>query len=170
MEQQQKTTRQSIQGLGVLGKQRQYKLLPIPALVGLRLFHTYLSLIIDFLPQLLARFPKFQQTVKQLSESKEDEFKIVINEELLGLLGLIPSIFTWERIEELARELLAGCTVEIDGTNYVCDKSGMCEAFNGNPVECYLAIVSAIMHNWAPFFSSLPMALGSDDSTLDSDQ
>jgi hypothetical protein len=166
MEQQQK---QNAQGFSILGMDRQYAFVPIQAFTGLRLFHQYVAIVIDFLPELLRRLPALQKIGKQLSGEEDGQAKLGVGADLISIINLIPTIFTWERIEELSKELLAGCTVEIDGKKHECDESGMCAAFAGNPVECYLAIISAIMHNWAPFFSCLPMALGLDDSTLDSE-
>ena len=142
-------------GATLFGLARKYTFNLMGTAVGLRLFHQYVSLILNILPDLMKLMPK---DLKGLRERilKEDSgtFTLALDENTMEIIRLIPKIFSWERIEELAREMLAGCSVEKDGQVLKADDSGMGTYCTGDPLELYTAIVYGILSNYAPFFSA----------------
>ena len=58
--------------------------------------------------------------------------------DMLEVLRLIPSAFSWDDIDYMCKALLAGSTVEIDGKKYEVDETGIGDFTIGDPLELYL--------------------------------
>lgn len=149
-----KNKRVKIFGKTITGETRTYEFDKIPAIVGVRLIHEYGSVVLTNLPSIRAAFGAFT------GEKTEDDSVI----KLLGLVELVPKIITWPRLRELAKDLLAGGSV--DGE--ILDDDGMCDIFGGDPMELYAALFWALSVNYPKYIDPLLQALdteGTDDTT-----
>lgn len=156
-----------IETTNAFGQPRKYSFNLIDAFIGVKLFHEYVSIILQILPDLLSRLPKLAKLRDAVINSDEDTAKIPLTADTIEMIQLIPQIFTWDRLQELAKQLLAGATVEADGSKYSLDENGMGEYANGDPTEVYAAIYHAILANYSPFLSRWTAG---GDSTPDTDR
>lgn len=143
-----------IVGKTLSGDIRTYELEKIPAIVGVRLIHEYGSVILANLDQIREAFASFYE--KQDNENSSSD--------LLPLLELIPKVLTFPRLAGLARDMLAGGSV--DGEEI--DADGMCSLFGEDPFELYTALFWALTVNYPKYLGPLLEALPSDDSIPDS--
>jgi len=157
-----------MEGVSIFGTARKYTFALMPALTGLRLFHAYITILANILPDIAKHLPKLKNLGQTISGETDDIVKIELNDDLMELIRMFPAIFTWERIEELAKEMLAGSQVEIDGEIHKVDESGIGAYTLGDPLELYTAIAYGIMANYRPFFKSL--TADENDSTQGSGQ
>ena len=155
-----------IEGSTLFGAKRKYTLNLMNAHTGLKLFHEYVAVMVDFLPEIRKILPNIKDVSNSISSEENDTVKIVLNDDLIEVIRLIPAVFTWKRIEELAKEMLACAKVEIDSEILDMGEDGIGDYMCGDPVELYTAIVYGLMANYAPLMESL--TADDDDSTLDS--
>jgi hypothetical protein len=79
------------------------------------------------------------------------------------VIQLIPQVFTWDRLEDIAKNCLAGATID----DYELDADGFCDLFQEDVAEFYVAIFYAMLANYPKYI--LPFLDGDeDDSTPDS--
>lgn len=146
--------RKTVEGKNVFGDDRKYAFFLLDAVTGTRLFHEYISLVVRALPML----GKFFASVKEEEKSGVDM------EQISDLISVLPSILTWERVEELAKEMLAGSTLTIDGEVCTANATGFYEELVGDPLEMYTAIFYAILANYPKYVDPFLTALESDES------
>jgi len=144
-----------IEGSNLFGDGRKYTFNLMDAKTGTRLFHEYISLIVKALP-LLGKF------LSAGGEKKDSEDGGNIKQ-ISDLVAVLPQILTWERVEELAREMLAGHKATIDGTVHQADEAGFHDGITGDPLELYTAIFYAITANYPKYIDPLLMALEDDE-------
>ncbi len=149
-----------VEGTSLLGGEaRKYAFKLMNAKTGTRLFHEYISLVVKALP-LLGKF---------LSASDEKKGKDDVDlKQISELVSILPQILTWERVEELAREMLAGHKATIGGTVHEADETGFHDGITGDPLELYTAIFYAITANYPKYIDPLLTALEDEgDSSQD---
>ncbi len=151
---------QIVEGTSILGDARKYAFKLMDAKTGTRLFHEYISLIVKALP-LLGKF---------LTSSDKKDSDDSNLEQITDLVTILPQILTWERVEELAREMLAGHKATIGGTSYEADETGFHDGVTGDPLEIYTAIFYAITANYPKYIDPLLKALEGDEGDSSPDQ
>lgn len=151
-----------IEGSNLFGDTRRYTFNLMDAKTGTRLFHEYISLIVAALP-LLGKF------LSAGGEKKEGEDGGSIKQ-ISDIVSVLPQILTWDRVEELAREMLAGHETTIDGTEYKAGRDGFHDGITGDPLEIYTAIFYAITVNYPKYIDPLLMALEDDEGDSSQDQ
>lgn len=132
-------------------EKRKYTFNLLDAENGTRLFHQYAPMarsIYDAVTDMIVAFA----TDTKSNESNE------IGITSMRLLEQLPKVLTWEVCLELAKDLLAGHKVEIDGKEYEANERGFTD-YKGDPLEMYNAIFNAVRVNYPkyvdPFLQTL---------------
>lgn len=138
----------------IMGETRSYEFVKIPAIVGVRIIHEYGSVVLSNMDSIKAAFAAYHGE-NPVGDSMS---------RMLDLVGIIPKVLNWQRLQELARNLLEGGSV--DGV--ALDEDGMCDLFGEDPFELYAALFWALTVNYPKYFAPLLQALdteGDDDTT-----
>jgi hypothetical protein len=152
--------RRIVKGSDGFGNDREYDLVILSAVQGLKLVHTYGSILINALPQITALFTAWGRS-EDADETKL--FSLAATDfqkgegPLLDCIRLLPQIVSTDRLLYLAKLFLGNAKVN----GQECDDDGMCELFTGRPHEVYAAILFAVLANFKDY---LPF-LDSDDIT-----
>jgi len=147
----------------------EYEFPLISAIDGLVIWHDYASMCVIALPEIMGAFNKFAKVEKKTKNASV--YKIAKEEAekgggaIMDLIALVPKIVNSERLVSLCSTLLAGS--KIDGIE--CDEAGMCEVFQGDPIEVYSALFWAISVNFPKYFDFLSEALKDEEGEVEND-
>ena len=123
----------TVEGSSPFGEKRTYTFNLMNAREGNKLFHEQVATVV----------PAFKQ--------------IMLDDgiDILEVLRLIPSAFSWDDIDDMCKALLAGSTVEIDGKKYEVDETGIGDFTIGDPLELYCHLFWAINTNYPKYLANL---------------
>jgi len=142
----------TISGRNIQGDERTYTFDLMNAKEGTRIFHEYVSVIVQLLPD--------GASLSNLGDGLELDIK--------QLIADLEVMLPFEKLEKLAASLLGGGSVEIDGKLFDIDPDGFGEYALGDPIEVYTAILYAFKANYPkyidPLFESLEANQGDPDS------
>lgn len=137
---------------------------------GSRLLWKYVIAIVRQWPKIKGSLKDAIEKVKAIREEggSIDDALEKVSETVDLFVEVLPVLFSWDSIAEMAGLLLSGHTVEIDGEIYTADGEGF-SGTPGDPIEIFNAMFFAMCVNWPKYFSPL---LGMDlkDLTRDSGQ
>jgi hypothetical protein len=149
-----------IAGKNLQGESRQYEFKLVDTLTGLKLFHNYISLVIEVLPTLTDLIALRRSSDQKEETQKEASIGWSDLGSMLEVLRVLPAVFTWDRVTELSAALLAGGKITIDGVTQDMGADGMGDYAKSDPMELYTALFYAIAANYpkyfAPFLDSSP--------------
>lgn len=151
-----------------LKEPRDYVFKEINQEFGSRIFWKYVLVIVQQWPKVKDKIKGSLEKIKTLRSEGKDADGIIDNvgSVLDIFVDVLPSIFTWDAISEMAELLLADHTVEIEGEKLTADSKGFVGA-SGDPLELFNALFFAMCVNWPKYFSPL-LGLDLKDLTRDS--
>jgi hypothetical protein len=123
-----KIERKQIVGSSFSGEERVYEFVLVETVTGLRIFHEYASLVIAALPN--------------ITEALQGD-----SGSMLSIAKLVPQMLTFQRLEMLAKDMLAGSKIGESES----DENGMCDMFREDPLEFYVAIFWSIAANYPKY-------------------
>jgi len=148
-------SQKKVKGKNISGEDRTYTFKLINAKDGTRIFHEYISVIVQLLPDGV--------DLSNIGDGLTIDLKQIIAD--LG--ELLP----FSKLEVLAKALLGGGSIEIDGKLLEIDAEGFGAYALGDPLEVYTAILYAFKANYPkyidPLFESLEESQGEDDSNTE---
>lgn len=153
-----------IEGKTIHGDVREYTFLLLPAKEGTKLFHQYVSVVITALPTIKGFFKGENPEEQDAEETEEKGFNF------FDFVNLVSTIFSWETVEHLAKQLVAKAEIVKEGKTFVVDDEGFGDYAKGDPTEVYAAIFYAVCANWPPYMDPLLEALGEENDQGDSTQ
>jgi len=158
--------RKQIHGKTFFGEDRNYSFFLMDAKTGTRIFHEYVVLLVEAMPTL----GKYFASDDEESDEDDDKESTVDMMQAAQVAKDLFEILTWDRVEELARVMLAGHLVTApDGATQCADVvTGFNEEWAGDPLEAYTAIFYAICANYPKYVAPFMEAL--DDQGEDSNQ
>jgi hypothetical protein len=149
----------TIKGKNHTGTERTYQFNILNNKEGVKLFHQYCSIVATAFPYL----KDYLQSLVDSFMGKEEDPDSKKDKTDVDIVALIPQIFTWDKMEDLAKRLMS--KAKIDGKEL--DEDGFCELFNEDIIEFYVALFWAIVANYPKYI--LPFLDTDDkDSTQDS--
>jgi len=162
--------KKDIVGKTLTGEEHLYEFEILSAKAGVRLAHQYGSLV-------STAYPLIKDSLTKMIDGDEgnsaDQVETPTNAEAVGqardlraaadLLTIIPQVFTWDRVENLAKRLMANGKID----DIELDEDGFCDLFQTDLLEFYTALFYAIVLNYPKYL--LPfLEEGDSDSTQDS--
>lgn len=145
----------------LLKEPRDYKFRELNQRYGGRLLHQYVLIILHQWKHVKKLVDDFKDLMKKFANDEEKAISVFMedSDKTVGLLAdILPGIFTWNAIEDMAKMLLADHEVTIDGETYKADENGFIDEL-GDPFAVYNALFFAICQNWPKYV--LPL-LGTD--------
>ncbi|GEM_PF-5401918 len=124
-----------IEGKTLFDESRKYTFQLMNAETGLKVFHE------AFIPILVPLIIGFGN----------DESGIDVK----GLIQIIPETIKWEKLQSLARDMLSGAIIEIDGIRLEAGPTGISEYALEDPMEVYTAIFYALAANFPKYVNPL---------------
>ncbi len=144
-------SKKKVKGHNLSGDKRTYIFNLINAKDGTRIFHEYVSVIVQLLPE--------DANLSSLGDGLAIDIKQIVAD--------LETMLPFEKLENLAQTLLGGGSVEIDGKLFEIDADGFGDYALGDPLEVYTAILYAFKANFPkyidPLFESLDESQGDHD-------
>ena len=141
-----------IKGKTISDEDRIYTFKLIDTENGTKLFHELVPILIEIIPDVKESILKFKDTGE-------------IDVNLLELAKLIPNVLPWPRMKEVAKLLLAGSSVSIDGKTNEVGESGFGDYAQGDPMEVYTSFFYALVANYEKYLGPLFEAGKSEDTS-----
>jgi hypothetical protein len=151
------------------GESRKYTFKLMNAATGLKLFYEYSPKVMEAFFTLMGQFSKdeVEKITNAVKDGKQEELEIDFSmENIKGVVEMFPKIFSWEEIEMLSKEMLAGSKVEMpDGKIYTVGDSGIGDHNMGDLLELFTALFYAIRANFPKYIDPLVGGVEGSDST-----
>lgn len=148
----------------ILQDPRDYEFNEINQEYGSRLFWQYVIIIVEQWPQVRDAIEDFKKAFDRKENSLLEGKHLDKISDVAGVISkVLPGIFPWENIKDLAGILLSGYTVTANDKKFTAGDSGFCDMSN-DPFEVYNALFYSMAVNWQPYFSPL-LGEALEDST-----
>ena len=146
--------KKTVEGVTPFGDKRTYTFNLMDADTGLEVFHETVSLLMvsmrDILPAAMPLVEQLKEKEGKEEDKEEEGFDIA---KYIGIAEVLPSILKFKQVKGLAKDMLSGMTVVIDGKSTTAADNGLGEYALGDPMEVYFALFYAICANFPKYLN-----------------
>jgi hypothetical protein len=132
----------TIKGRNHEGVERTYTFNLLTPMQGVMLVHNYAGVAGVAYQHFKSLFQKMADSIEDIEAGKESSGTNAVG--FIDIVSMIPQVLTADKIEQLAKMMLANGKVD----NHTLDDKGFCDLFGEDFVEFYFALFYAIAANY----------------------